>query len=587
MSSKIVVVGDVKGQFSTVFEKISALHAKNNFTLALIGGDLFADPSSPTADDTSNVSALIEGHISVPLPTYFALGRHPFPAAAVDRLNKSDDGELCENLYFLGKCTTIKTAEGVRIVALGGVLDQDGDSGGKYSPFYTEDDCRTLGRGGAGPVTAGANGAEILITCDWPAGIRSGSRATYSSDSSPLEQTCVANVCAAVKPRYHFSTSAAFWEREPYFHIPSAEDDDASKLYPITRFISLAPFGNANKQKWIYAFTVDPSAPAPLVVPQGVTISPLSISTKKRAALPTQNEQYRFTAGAESHHLGHRHNKRQKKRHDKQPPPGPSECFFCLSNPNLATHLLASIGSEAYLAAAKGPLPMNTTYTSLAPSFDFPAHVLIIPLSHVPTLSALPNAESRNAVQEEMLHYRWALQQMLVEKGCGKLGAVAWEVSRERGIHAHWQWMPVEAGMVTKGLVEAAFKVEAENEGWNSSWERHAGPGKTADEKSQGDFFRLWIWSPPQTPGNMAGGGTPNNDAEYGENLDEDITSLTLPLNSSFRFDLQFGRRVMAKLLGLETRLDWRACAQSQDEEATDVEAFKKAFEAFDFTLRE
>ena len=70
-----------------------------------------------------------------------------------------------------------------------------------------------------------------------------------------------------------------------------------------------------------------------------------------------------------------------------------------------------------------------------------------------------------------------------------------------------------------------------------------------------------------------------------GERMGED-KDVVLPLSEGFRFDLQFGRRVMAKLLGLEGRMNWRDCGQS-DEEKRDAEAFKEAFKKFDFSLEE
>ena len=38
---------------------------------------------------------------------------------------------------------------------------------------------------------------------------------------------------------------------------------------------------------------------------------------------------------------------------------------------------------------------------------------------------------------------------------------------------------------------------------------------------------------------------------------------------------------MLAKLLGLETRIDWKACAQSEQEEKADAAAFKKVFAKF------
>jgi hypothetical protein len=78
-----------------------------------------------------------------------------------------------------------------------------------------------------------------------------------------------------------------------------------------------------------------------------------------------------------------------------------------------------------------------------------------------------------------------------------------------------------------------------------------------------GDFFRVRIWNP-----------------KSGKE-----TSLVLPLDPSFRFEIQFGRRVLAKLLRLDARADWHRCGQTEADEQTDVEAFKEAFKEFDFSL--
>lgn len=56
------------------------------------------------------------------------------------------------------------------------------------------------------------------------------------------------------------------------------------------------------------------------------------------------------------------------------------ECWFCLSSPNVESHLITSIGEHCYCALAKGPL--------------VPDHVLILPVEHLPnTLSSPPECE--------------------------------------------------------------------------------------------------------------------------------------------------------------------------------------------------
>jgi hypothetical protein len=372
----------------------------------------------------------------------------------------------------------------------------------------------------------------------------------------PTGQEHIADLCAALKPRYHFSSSDIFFEREPFFHSPTT---DAPDVRPVTRFISLAAHGNSSKQKSLYAFSLsvpDPTAPLPL----GTTASPFVSrpNAKKRSTLDPE----RYSRYGNHDNNGYR-NKRGKGRWgERQPPPGPGECFFCLSNPNLATHLISSIGDDAYLTIAKGPLTTSTTYAQVG--VDFPAHALIIPLTHSPTLALITeedNAKEKTFV--EMTRFKKALQEMIAERSNNQLGAVTYEISKANGVHTHWQFIPMAEEMISKGLVEAAFRVEAENLSYPAFQVRDPGIGQ-----DDGDFFRVWIWTP----------------ASEGDSVGK-TKCLTMPFDDSLRFSLQFGRIVLAKLLQLEKRIQWRDCAQSEEEEKKDIEAFKAAFKGFDFTL--
>lgn len=548
----------MRGRFVEVFEKIAKLHAKTSFQLALIIGDLFANPAETTPENDKDSELLLKGEINIPLPTYFTLGKHPLPQQIRDKLEDSDN-EICPNLYFLGKRATTKTSEGLRIVTLGGSLDPEitaGLSKDKYLTSHTEGDAKAL---------HGASTADILLTSNWPASIRSGSKVQLPEGTKePLAEQCVADLCSALRPRYHFSTSDSFfYEREPFFHLSDENQPDTSS---ITRFISLAAHNNPSKQKWLYAFSLDPNAAPPLTMPPGTTVTPLGPS-RKRQREPEQPLSYSRFSNLNGDHY------RPKKRL-RPAPPGPQECFFCLSNPNLATHVITSIGNDSYLTLAKGPLSTSSTY----PTLKFPAHILIIPLTHSPTLSSITPAESKVSTFKEMHHYRQSLQSLLDSSSKGALGAVTWEISRAEGIHTHWQFLPVPADLIKKGLVEAAFKVEAENEKYPAFKTKEIGDGTT----EKGDFFRVWIWRPAE----KGGEGDDDSDDEDGKEKVME-KSLVLSLSAAFRFNLQFGRIVMAKLLGLEARSNWRDFVQSDDEDKKDAEAFKAAFKAFDFSLEE
>lgn len=374
--------------------------------------------------------------------------------------------------------------------------------------------------------------------------------------TEPVGGEHIADLCATLKPRYHFSVSADFFfEREPFFHPPTRDEPD---IRPLTRFISLAAHGNPTKQKALYAFGVvsspDPAAP----LPAGATARPFITRPKKRPALDLEP----YSRYGNHDNNGFRNKRGKGRRGERQPPPGPGECFFCLSNPNLATHLISSIGDDAYLTIAKGPL--TTSETNADAGINFPAHALIIPLTHSPTLASITEEDnSKQKTLAEMNRFKEALQSMITKRSDNKLGAVTYEISKGNGVHTHWQFLPMPTETISKGLVEAAFRVEAENLSYPSFETRDPGIGE-----NDGDFFRVWIWTPPTE-----------------EHSQGSTKCLTLPFDDSFRFSLQFGRIVLAKLLDLQKRIQWRDCAQTEDEEKKDIEAFKAAFKEFDFTL--
>lgn len=570
-----------------MFTKLAKLHTKQNFAFAIIVGNLFGDCS--TEAELNEISALLQGNIHVPVTTYFTVGSRPLPTRIVEKIEADD--EVCPNLYFLGKRGILKTAEGIRIAALGGQLEQSGSSKskpetnatGKFQSTYSESDARAL---------YGMHNADILITNQWPKDIRFGSKVEVPEDykSKSSEVQIISDVCSTLRPRYHFSTSDSFfYEREPFFHMPTEDNPDTK---PITRFISLASFDS--KQKALYAFSLDPSATAPLTIPAGVTASPLSAPQAKRKNLPSQKESFSRFATHDSHRD---YNQHRGKRQQREPPPGPDRCFFCLSNPNIATHLITSIGDQSYLTIAKGPLPPANFF----PFLGFPGHILIIPFEHSPTLGMISDPATRSSTYTEMVRFNTALRHMVSDRSSGQLGAVTWEVSRAGGIHTHWQFLPVPMDILKDNLVELAFKVEAENlkypqfstravpqSGGAANGEIESG----SEQTERGDYFRVSIWSSGEKETDSE--DQKENKEEEKSNHDANASKsrppgsekvMTLELNPNFQFDLQFGRRVMAKLLQLDKRMNWKDATQSQAEEEADANAFKEAFKTYDFSL--
>lgn len=534
--------GDVDGDFSQIFGKIDELHKKHHFAFVVVAGNFFADPTTETEEQKGDLSKLLKGGIDVPITTYFSLGTRTLPSAATEKL-QANDGELCPNLYLLGRKSTIKTSDGFKLVAVGGkYIPGLDDSMAPYGATFNDIDAQTAGKD--------IDQADILITSDWPASIQDGSKQLYNG-TAPHGAQCISDLCTRLKPRYHFSASEGYYEREPFF-----QPGDSPRH--VTRFVSLAPFGNPKKAKSFYAVGIEPAQPPPKDVPADCTPSPLQVRKRKLDSQQDSYNNFRYAKGGGHDNGARAHGKRRRRGNDAYTPLTPDQCFFCLSNKrvqNEESHMLTSIAENTYMTIAKGPLTTSTTFKALG----FPCHMLLIPLPHAPTIKAIADKEEQEGTLKELQQYRAALQNMVAAKSKGEgdvaqLGAVTYEISRAGGVHLQWQFIPIPIDLINKGLIELGFEVEAEN----LSYPKYA---KDEDERKtaeQGDYFKVMIWT---------------------ETFEQEIV---LPLDASFRFDLQYGRRVLAKLLELNSRVDWRDCKQEAAEEAADAETFKKAFKDFD-----
>lgn len=457
------------------------------------------------------------------------------------------------------------TSEKIRIACLGGNLlptDAALVTGPltKYSPSYTLGDARGL---------HGLHSAHILITNQLPLGVLYGSKKEVPEPIRAIEgERCISDLCAILRPRYHFSnTPTSSFSRESFKQLAPYE---SSEQDVITFFESLASYANASKQsKWVAAFKLDPSVSAAELA--NTTPSPftqlLIADSRKRRALEDQHQAYsRFNGNDDSNEPRH-------KRRRQQNGARLDDCFFCMTDPGFRMHLVGFIGNIVYLTVPKGPLPLRETFQPLG----FPGHLLIIPTHHTQdeNLAKLREDQEMKEEYEEMQQYRKALCKMLQDKCQGQLGAVCWEANRSRVRHQHWQFCPVPAQHASKGLVEAAFKLERESNEYPPFQMCEA--DRLLDQKS--DYFRVWIWSPHTKASDPVAAADEVKNGDGEEGLEK---SMFFPLPSNQRFDLQFGRNVMAKILKLEARSNWRNTEQAEAEEERDKDTFTEAFEAFD-----
>ncbi|KAF5315677.1 hypothetical protein D9611_004814 [Ephemerocybe angulata] len=236
----------------------------------------------------------------------------------------------------------------------------------------------------------------------------------------------------------------------------------------------------------------------------------------------------------------------------RKSPVSPSdECWFCLSNPNLAKHLIVSIGSECYVTLPKGQIipTHQDDYTAQVPGGG---HLLIVPITHYPTFSTIPSDIAKPII-DETESYKTALRSMYEKFGAA---AVVFEVGRlsAKGGHAHVQVVPIPLKL--KDKVEEAFIKEGTQMGID--FESDPDAALEACQGGRGSYFRVDL---------------------------PDGRKMVHVMKDHIPFSIQFGRQVLVSLLDMPDRFDWKACMLSEEDDRADAQAFKTAFAPFDPSL--
>lgn len=259
----------------------------------------------------------------------------------------SSSGEVCENLFFLGKKTVLNTSDGIRIVALGGRLDATPAPGKPESigteadaeapPSYTAQDAKAL---------KGANTTDLLVTFEWPEGAQTGSKVPGALPEAGSRT--IAELAAALRPRYHFvSGGDTFWEREPYRN--SMRENEGQADVKVTRFLGIADWGNAAKAKALYAFSINPKdAVAP--VPLNATGCPYKFDAqrgqKRGHAEATGGDSF-FWGNHTGGDQGDRRGRGKGGRKQKGPPPGRMASSTTLISPESLSNLKKTVQLKA------------------------------------------------------------------------------------------------------------------------------------------------------------------------------------------------------------------------------------------------
>ncbi|KAK4058716.1 hypothetical protein OIO90_000160 [Microbotryomycetes sp. JL221] len=596
---KVLVTGPALA-LKSYFAKIATMQAKHSFDY-VFAMDLF----SYIDNESTELTELLAGQITCPVQAYVSVGGGVLPPRVRAKVEAGQ--EIAPNVSMLAKTGMLTLASGLRVATLGGYYDpgmfemsqQDiGMFADSLSvPHFTQNDLDTF-KSLLAPQTA-ANGItrapptpDILLTHSLPASLPLLSQKQLGPKALAGAAAELDPVVKLARARYHFVGGAGeFWEREP-FEWSRAEGGGNC------RALCLGEMGNKKKERWFYAFSITPGAPSG-PSPANSTPSPFNAAMAAageagprglKRALDTTDDVNEY--GVPNYIFGGQQNGSHgggERRKGRNPPPDhytcnicnqkghwiqdcpekaerdaqrlanrsapkqpiqPDECWFCLSNPKVTKHLIASIGGETYLTLPKGQLcPTSSSGPTAESPVPGGGHVLIIPIAHYPTMLAIPD-DAAGDIISEVDKYKSALKSMYAEYGCS---LVAFEVGRlsGKGGHAHVQVLPVPNGLADQ--TEQVFRSEGTKQG--IEFEIVDSLDVLRQDGVTDNYFRV--------------------DLPDGRLLVHKIQPKT-------PFSLQFGRNTAATLLGMPDRADWKACTLSEAQEKNDCSKFKAAFKPFD-----
>ncbi|XP_050218810.1 zinc finger CCCH domain-containing protein 64 [Mercurialis annua] len=600
---RILLCGDVLGRLNQLYKRVQLVNkSAGPFDALFCVGQFF--PVSP--EQLEEFMDYTEGRTEIPLPTYFigdygVAATKVLSAASRSHANlgfKMDGLKISENLFWL-KGSGKFTLHGLSVVYLSGKQSTKGQQFGTYS----QDDVDALRALAEEPGIV-----DLFLTNEWPSGITN--RASTSeipnaiSDSEGSDST-VSELAAEIKPRYHIAgAKGVFYAREPYSNTDAVH---------VTRFLGLASVGNKDKQKFIHALSPTPgstmSSAEISTKPSNTTLSPYTFveqtgplkEAMKRTNDNTSDTQYwRYDTSQKRHktgdagdkmcfkfvisgscprgekcHFQHDINAREQslrgvcidflikgkcergpdcnfkhnlvsegesyshRKHGSENANAnrSKECWFCLSSPNVESNLIVSIGENYYCALTKGPLVQD--------------HVLLVPIEHSPNTLLLPEE-----CESELFRLRNSLK--IYYKKLRK-EAILFEWASKHGTHANLQAVPVPLSRAA--AVQEIFKMAAEKLGFNFVTMNFTNSDGRKWLRTQ--FDRSCSFFYVELP---------------------DGTVLFHSVEENERFPAQFGREVIAGLLNIPEKADWRTCSLGKEEETKMVNELKRHFEELEPT---
>ena len=621
----ILIAGDCNGKLSALFKRVASVNKSNGpFAALLCVGGFFSesDAAGDAAEESCELADWIAEGKKAPVPTYFIGAYGKGSAKAIKALQDADT-----NIHYLGRSGLTQVA-GLSVAFLDGLFDEAAFSADVVDGEASCRNFRELDVAKLKLSLDGSGDVDVLMTCQWPASILSGVAGNSQPKcGSPKNAVAALDELADLtRPRYHIcSGEGVFYARAPY------QNPDRGVGSHVTRFISLAPVGNAAKEKSLHALKLVPMALMELDVlmakPADTTPFPYGKKAQapqkrkpeedlsgqawrwqesgkrkrpvanpipgrpgvvKDAAATIYAKNLPFSATEEDiegffsragpivdirrppddqgRPVGHcfiqfasaqdAENSVQMNEEElmgrritiemstsgssarqMQPATGkPLEnCWFCLSNPSASVWLVVSVAQEIYLTLDKAPM--------------HPQHCLLIPVEHYPsTLSLSPNARS------EVMSYIGAVRKFYQSQGLEMVGFERFmRLRRMGGNHCHINLVPI-----SKAAAESArgtFEEMAKQDGFTLDHLEKGTPESLSDALGDSEYFAAYL---------------------------PDSSMLVTKIQREPRHPMDYGRRVLAQLLGCPDKANPKECQLSQDEEENLANEFKAGFKDFD-----
>uniref|UniRef100_A0A6B2L1L9 Cwf19-like C-terminal domain-containing protein n=1 Tax=Arcella intermedia TaxID=1963864 RepID=A0A6B2L1L9_9EUKA len=531
-----MVCGDVKGQLDQLFERVEGIiSTKGNFACLFCVGKFFDESNSFL---TPYKNALKK----VPLPTYFiSLAQDEELLGDVD----VNGGQICPNLFYLGK-QGIQEIQNLTVGYISAIYDSTKKN--RTMDYNYEEIRGVIDR----VKHSHFKGVDILLSNEWPKGLlNSLSDEACPKGISMLEYDdfgaeIVSQMTASLAPRYHFSstpTKKIFYERQPYRNGPQFP---GQRKFSISRFFSLGEAFNNKKQRFLYAFSLDPittSDPEQLYqVPPHTTefplikylwVAPEEPATKKQKTevdLSKSRFDGQFMGDERKPNYAQNRKRFTDNRETAKLTTGAraEQCWFCMASAVFEYHLIVSVAKHFYLAIAKGGINDS--------------HLLISPIKHFPSQTTLPPE-----AYEELVKWMESLEKFFMSRG---EVAVFFEhnypVSNQ---HLHIQVVPVEAR--EKNRIRESFVIEGTRV--KLDWVP-VKLGVPLVKQIDGSYF--WVRLP-------------------------DGSQIIARLEKKIPFS--FGRRAIASLLGHPELEDWKSCVQPKQEEEKMTMQLREGFKQYQF----